>query len=241
VDLTEAYAVLEIPPSATLEEAERVFRELTQVWHPDRFADDRMRVRAARKQAELNLAIKFLREYNTVPQQHNGGAAGGSQDSGQVAGEQAQARRRAGRPARNRRWNGHLRLALVCGFLAGVPYFLYFLPSIDKDLSKAGPWGFLRVVWVVSAVALVFVAGVCIFVNSLSRVVWARGKDGRVFDYAIVALSLSTPVALVVLARAPASEFMMALAIAPLCALTYGLVGRWALAGWVGRGYRPRS
>lgn len=59
--LDDCYALLEIRPGATEDEMQRAHRDLTKVWHPDRFANDA----ALRRKAEEKL--KAINEaYETI-------------------------------------------------------------------------------------------------------------------------------------------------------------------------------
>ena len=46
------YALLELTPSASPEEVKRAYRDLVQVWHPDRFAHDRRLQRKAQAKSQ---------------------------------------------------------------------------------------------------------------------------------------------------------------------------------------------
>lgn len=61
-DLRTWYAVLELEEGASPESVDRAYRELSRVWHPDRFASDSpsMQERAQRKQQEVNAAYERL-------------------------------------------------------------------------------------------------------------------------------------------------------------------------------------
>jgi hypothetical protein len=59
----ECYRILEVPPDATPEQIRSAWRELTKVWHPDRFGnDEKLRRRAEEKLKEINRAYEILRE-----------------------------------------------------------------------------------------------------------------------------------------------------------------------------------
>ena len=60
-DLQACYAVLELDEGASSEAVDRAYRELSRVWHPDRFATDSasMQERARHKQQEVNALIPF--------------------------------------------------------------------------------------------------------------------------------------------------------------------------------------
>lgn len=56
--LDEAYRILEIQPTASDEEIKAAHRDLTKVWHPDRFASDAsMRRKAEEKLKQINEAL----------------------------------------------------------------------------------------------------------------------------------------------------------------------------------------
>jgi|GEM_PF-3094532 len=62
MNLRQAYKTLEIPESATLSMAKEAYRDLTQIWHPDRHTqNDRLQKRAAEKMKELNAAYECIR------------------------------------------------------------------------------------------------------------------------------------------------------------------------------------
>jgi len=56
--------LLEIEEGASLSELKTAYRELTKVWHPDRFENDpKLAVKASRKLTEINAAYKRLESY----------------------------------------------------------------------------------------------------------------------------------------------------------------------------------
>lgn len=56
--LDEAYRILEVPPTASDEEIKAAHRDLTKIWHPDRFANDAsVRRRAEEKLKQINEAL----------------------------------------------------------------------------------------------------------------------------------------------------------------------------------------
>lgn len=60
--LDEAYRTLDLAPGASEEDVRRAWRELTKVWHPDRFGEDpALRRRAEEKQKEINEAYETIR------------------------------------------------------------------------------------------------------------------------------------------------------------------------------------
>ena len=59
--LDEAYRILEIEPTASDEQIKAAHRDLTKVWHPDRFASDpSMRRKAEEKVKRINEAVGVI-------------------------------------------------------------------------------------------------------------------------------------------------------------------------------------
>lgn len=59
--LADCYALLDIRPGASEEELKRAHRDLTKVWHPDRFAHDPgLRKKAEEKLKAINEAYEIL-------------------------------------------------------------------------------------------------------------------------------------------------------------------------------------
>jgi curved DNA-binding protein CbpA len=68
LDPTQAYRMLGLAPGATPEEVKTAYRDLAQVWHPDRFPDNaRLREKAVRNQQLINEAYAVLRELEPPP------------------------------------------------------------------------------------------------------------------------------------------------------------------------------
>lgn len=64
MDLRQAYKILEIPEGSTMLEAKEAYRDLAQIWHPDRHTqNERLQRRAAEKMKELNAAYDRIRLY----------------------------------------------------------------------------------------------------------------------------------------------------------------------------------
>jgi alpha-tubulin suppressor-like RCC1 family protein len=60
-DLAKHFRILEIKPGASWTEVRRAYRDLVQVWHPDRFAaSDRLSRRAEARLGEINEAYQYL-------------------------------------------------------------------------------------------------------------------------------------------------------------------------------------
>ncbi|HVQ30015.1 MAG TPA: DnaJ domain-containing protein [Vicinamibacteria bacterium] len=63
VELERFYRTLEVQTSASVEDIRIAYRELSQVWHPDRFASSpALQVRAELRQRELNEAYNRIKE-----------------------------------------------------------------------------------------------------------------------------------------------------------------------------------
>jgi DnaJ domain len=68
LDPMQAYHVLRLNPGATLDELKVAYRDLAQVWHPDRFPDNpRLREKAAATLQQINEAYAVLRDYRPPP------------------------------------------------------------------------------------------------------------------------------------------------------------------------------
>ena len=59
--IEQCYRVLDLQPGASPEDVKRAHRDLTKVWHPDRFAHDpALRARAEEKLKEINAAYERI-------------------------------------------------------------------------------------------------------------------------------------------------------------------------------------
>ena len=68
LDPAQAYRMLGLAPGATPEEVKTAYRDLAQVWHPDRFPDnERLREKAVRNQQVINEAYAVLRALEPPP------------------------------------------------------------------------------------------------------------------------------------------------------------------------------
>lgn len=68
LDLLQAYRALGLTPGASLDEVKIAYRDLAQVWHPDRFADNpRLRDKAATTLKHINEAYAVLRDHRPPP------------------------------------------------------------------------------------------------------------------------------------------------------------------------------
>lgn len=63
-DLEKYYEILEISPDASVDEIKEAFRQLAQIWHPDRYAyNPRLQEKAESKFKDINLAYQKLMEH----------------------------------------------------------------------------------------------------------------------------------------------------------------------------------
>ncbi len=68
-----AYRVLGLTPGAPKETVHRAYRDLAQVWHPDRFANnERLQEKAGNNLRRINEAYEVLRDYEPPEQTSSG-------------------------------------------------------------------------------------------------------------------------------------------------------------------------
>ncbi len=68
MDVYRAYKILGLYPGASQEDVHRQYRDLAQVWHPDRFAhNERLQEKAQRNLKRINEAFEVLRDYDPPP------------------------------------------------------------------------------------------------------------------------------------------------------------------------------
>src|SRR5262249_19907762 len=70
--ISAAFTTLNLPTNATAEQVKEAFRDLAQVWHPDRFAHNlRLSAQAETKMREINHAYELLRDHLAVHPQES--------------------------------------------------------------------------------------------------------------------------------------------------------------------------
>jgi hypothetical protein len=66
------YRILEIEPGASQIDIKQAYRDLTQVWHPDRFSHNpRLRQMAEEKLKEINIAYEYLKANSPQVERNN--------------------------------------------------------------------------------------------------------------------------------------------------------------------------
>jgi ferric-dicitrate binding protein FerR (iron transport regulator) len=105
--LDDCYRLLDLEPWASDEDVKAAYRDLTKVWHPDRFANDpSIRQRAEEKLKAINEAYETIRQAGPSPRR----PPRPETDAGKAAPDPAAAAWR--RMYRNRAW------AFVCTMVA---------------------------------------------------------------------------------------------------------------------------
>ncbi len=65
MDINRAYRVLGLYPGAERDEVKRAYRDLAQVWHPDRFShNDRLAAKAQKNFKRIQEAFELLKDYD---------------------------------------------------------------------------------------------------------------------------------------------------------------------------------
>ncbi len=63
-EIKRAYRILGLPPGASIDDIKSAYRDLAQVWHPDRFShSDRLKEKAERNLSRINEAYQSLKDY----------------------------------------------------------------------------------------------------------------------------------------------------------------------------------
>lgn len=67
MDINRCRKILEIGPHTSIEDIKRSYRDLVEIWHPDRFSHNpRLREIAEHKLKEVNSAYQFLTRHNSA-------------------------------------------------------------------------------------------------------------------------------------------------------------------------------
>jgi len=64
MDINRCFEILELDPGASAEEAKQAYKDIADVWHPDRFSHNpRLRQKAERKLKEINVAYETVTSF----------------------------------------------------------------------------------------------------------------------------------------------------------------------------------
>jgi len=70
MEVARAYKVLGLYPGASKDEVKRAYRDLAQVWHPDRFEhNERLAQKAQRNLKRINEAFALLKDHEPTPEE----------------------------------------------------------------------------------------------------------------------------------------------------------------------------
>jgi DnaJ-class molecular chaperone len=77
MDLDRCFQILEIDRHASMEEVRQAYKDIVNVWHPDRFSENpRLRGKAERKLKEINAAYEKVQEtLGSTPEHRRAGKA----------------------------------------------------------------------------------------------------------------------------------------------------------------------
>ncbi|HUE88769.1 MAG TPA: J domain-containing protein [Vicinamibacterales bacterium] len=124
--IDDAYRLLEVSPAASEEELKAAHRDLTKVWHPDRFAHDpSMQLKAGEKLKAINQAYETIRDARA--------GRGRARSAGPRESQQPPPDTQGQRLGRLRRW------VFICTGL-GL-YILVRRPTLGGLLIAAGLFG----------------------------------------------------------------------------------------------------
>ncbi|MEA3280442.1 MAG: J domain-containing protein [Thermodesulfobacteriota bacterium] len=78
MDIQKCFEILELDPDAGADEAKQAYKDLVNVWHPDRFAGNpRLRKKSEDRLKDINIAYETIRP--VLSSQKTGGPAAGQQ------------------------------------------------------------------------------------------------------------------------------------------------------------------
>jgi len=64
MDIKKCYEILELNPDASVDEAKQAYKDIVNVWHPDRFShNSRLKEKAEKKLKEINVAYETVNTY----------------------------------------------------------------------------------------------------------------------------------------------------------------------------------
>jgi curved DNA-binding protein CbpA len=87
-EILECFELLEVSPSASLDEVKRARNEMSKVWHTDRFSPDdvKLQSKALEKMKQINTAYEKLKDFYKNPENYK---ADETEDSGESKNEAA--------------------------------------------------------------------------------------------------------------------------------------------------------
>ena len=64
MEIKKCFEILEIDPNASIDEAKQAYKDIVNVWHPDRFShNSRLKEKAEKKLKEINVAYETLTSF----------------------------------------------------------------------------------------------------------------------------------------------------------------------------------
>jgi len=64
MDIKRCFEILELKPDASLDEVKQAYKDLVNIWHPDRFSTNpRLKQKAEKKLKEVNQAYQMLKSF----------------------------------------------------------------------------------------------------------------------------------------------------------------------------------
>lgn len=68
MDIRRSFEILELSPGADMDEARQAYKDLVNIWHPDRFSQNpRLKNKAEKKLKEINAAYEAVEAYLVSP------------------------------------------------------------------------------------------------------------------------------------------------------------------------------
>lgn len=124
--LRRSFEILELKQDATLDDARQAYKDMANVWHPDRFAaNPRLKHKAEQKLKEVNIAYETVNAFF----QHSGLSNG---DSEETAGSSTQQAHDGNFSNRERTANARSRTEIAAE--AGTALILNFCSYISEKL-----------------------------------------------------------------------------------------------------------
>jgi len=81
--IQRSFEILELDPGATEDDARQAYKDIVNVWHPDRFsANPRLKEKAEQKLKEVNLAYEAIRSFFQQSEASNADVIGNKGNSG---------------------------------------------------------------------------------------------------------------------------------------------------------------